>query len=190
VSAELGGILETFLALTGAAGLELRDSEQADGFFSGIFVPVGADEPVDFWAEVDLEVQLAGRQVTVEARFPLPTPAGSIHPLELAEAYQVIDGWLRRQPFQVRPEVRFAGSLTRQAELLLDEFYLRWRWQLLALAEDVWTVRVWHPDGPGAGWREAGRWAGLREALEPVAQEVAAAVRRLGGEDQALAVLF
>lgn len=190
VSAELDGVLETFLALTEAAGLELREEERTDDFFAGIFVPVGADEAADFWAEVDLEVGLAGRQVAVEARFPLPTPTGSIHPLELAEAYQVIDSWLRRQPFQVRPEVRFAGSLTRQGELILDELYLRWRWQLLALAEDAWAVRVWHPDGPGAGWREAGRWAGLREALEPVAQEVAAAVRRLGGEDQALATLF
>ncbi len=190
MSAELDGILETFLALSGAAGLELRDSEQTDEFFSGIFVPVGADEAVDFWAEVDLEVGLDGRQVAVEARFPLPTPTGGIHPLELAEAYQVLDSWLRRQPFQVRPEVRFAGGLTRQAELVLDEFYLRWRWQLVGLAEGVWSVRVWHPDGPGAGWREAGRWAGLRQALEPVAREIASVAHRLDGEDQALAVLF
>ncbi len=190
MSAEIDNILESFFALTRAAGLEVRDGERTDDFFAGIFVPATAGEAVDFWAEVDIEVGPAGRQLTVEARFPLPTPTGSIHPLELAEAYQVLDGWLGRQLFQVRPEVRFAGSLTRQAELVLDEFYLRWRWQLAGLAEDVWGVWAWNPDGLGAGWREVGRWAGLREALEPVAREIAAIVHRLLGEGQILAALF
>lgn len=190
MSAEIDGILETFLALTEAAGLEVRESERGDDFFAAIFVPAAADEAVDFWAEVEAEVGPAGGQVTVEARFPLPTPTGSVHPLELAEAYQLLDGWLGRQPFQVRPEVRFAGSLTRRAELVLDEFYLRRRWQLAGLAEGVWAVWTWHPDGPGAGWREVGRWAGLREALEPVARELAAIAHRLVGEGQILAALF
>ena len=190
MSPEFNGIVKAFLALTGAVGLEVRDREQAEDFFSAIFTIAGAGDAVEFWAEVDLEVSPTARQVNIEARFPLPTPTGSIHPLELAEAYQVIDGWLRRQSFQAWPEVRFAGGLTRQAELILDEFYLRRRWQLVSLADGVWGLWAWDMDGPMGGWREVGRWAGPEGALEAVAWEVANTLNRLTGEGQLLTALF
>ncbi len=190
MSPEFNGIVKTFLALTEAVGLEVRDREQAEDFFSAIFTTAGTGDAVEFWAEVDLEAGTDGRQLTVEARFPLPTPTGSIHPLELAEAYQVIDGWLRRQSFQARPEVRFAGGLTRQAELILDEFYLRRRWQLVGLADGVWGLWAWDLDGPAGGWREVGRWTGPEGALEAVAREVANTLNRLTGEGQLLAAIF
>lgn len=190
VSPDFNGIVQSFLALTAAAGLEVRDQEQAADFFAAIFTAAGAEDAADFWAEVDLEVGPTGQQVAVEARFPLPTPTGSIHPLELAEAYQVIDGWLRQHTFQTWPEVRFAGGFTRQAEVILDEFYLRRRWQLTGPAEGVWGLWAWDATGPTGGWREVGRWPGLEGALEAVAGEVAATLRRLTGEGQLLAAIF
>lgn len=190
MSPDFNGIVQSFLALTAATGLEVRDREQAEDFFSAIFTTAGAGDAVDFWAEVNLEVGTDGRQLTVEARFPLPTPTGSIHPLELAEAYQVIDGWLRRQTFQAWPEVRFAGGFTRQAEVILDEFYLRRRWQLAGPAEGTWGLWAWDVTGPTGGWREVGRWPELDGALEAVAREVASTLERLTGEGQLLAAIF
>jgi len=190
VSPDFNGIVINFLALTAAAGLEVRDQEQTDDFFAAIFTTAGAGDAADFWAEVDLEVGPTGQQITIEARFPLPIPSGSIHPLELAEAYQVINGWLRRQTFQARPEVRFAGGFTRQAELILDEFYLRRRWQLAGPTGEVWGLWAWDLVGPTGGWREVGRWPGLEGALEAVVGEVATTLRRLTGEGQLLATIF